>query len=213
MLNQYPVLPPIAGGNNYQNDNSERRSVSDGQQPGPYTDQEVPSSNESMMSMNNYPEQYEQHHQQPMMPPPEDTYLPDEPVLLTDFEEERLSNQIREQLGGAAAVDRLKLVYQELAAYDPNRTNSVHYSQIQMVTYQLGVREPELDEDLDRISHLSLAPVGRRYASFCHVQIRCTGTSTRLRQLRRSGSILRQMSFLDSTQSVWVSESESFSID
>ena len=163
MLNQYPVLPPIMGGNGYQNDNSERRSISDGQQPGPYTDQEVPS-NESMMSMNNYPEQYEQHQQQqqPMMPPPppEDTYLPEEPVLLTDFEEERLSNQIRDQLGGAAAVDRVKLLYQELAAYDPNRTNSVHYSQIQMVTYQLGVSEHELDKDGDRISYLSLASVG-----------------------------------------------------
>ncbi|CAF5139524.1 unnamed protein product, partial [Rotaria magnacalcarata] len=39
----------------------------------------------------------------------EDSYLPVEPVLLTDFEENRLSEQIRTQLGSGVTVDRLKV--------------------------------------------------------------------------------------------------------
>jgi hypothetical protein len=102
--------------------------VSDGQAQ-PFTDQEVP---------NNDIDYYNQQ-QQPMMNN-EDTHLPEEPILLTDYEEERLANQIRVQLGGPVAVDRLKLLYQELAAYDPQGTGSVHYSNIQSVAYQLGVK-------------------------------------------------------------------------
>ena len=69
----------------------------------------------------------------------EDPYLPEEPVLLTDYEEQRLSEQIREQLGYSSIIDRLKLFYQELTAYDRNRTNYVHYSTIQLLARQLGV--------------------------------------------------------------------------
>jgi hypothetical protein len=68
-----------------------------------------------------------------------DKYLPEEPILLTDFEEKRLAEQISRQLGSTSSVDRLKLLFQELAAFDMNRTNYVHYSQIQAVTQQLGV--------------------------------------------------------------------------
>jgi hypothetical protein len=85
---------------------------------------------------NNNTQNYEQ--QRPMTKK-EDIYLPEEPVLLTDYEEERLSEQIRTQLGNSSAVDRLKLFYQEIATYDSNVTNYVHYSNIQAVAYQLGV--------------------------------------------------------------------------
>lgn len=76
--------------------------------------------------------------QQPMMNN-EDTYLSEEPVLLTDFEEARLAEQIRSQIGAPDAVERVKVLYQELAAYDPNRTGYIHYSHIQTLAYQLGV--------------------------------------------------------------------------
>ena len=69
----------------------------------------------------------------------DDSYLPEEPVLLTDYEEQRLSEQVRVQLGSPTIIDRLKLFYQELAKYDPNVTSHVHYSNIQMVASQLGV--------------------------------------------------------------------------
>ncbi len=87
----------------------------------------------------NYNQQQQQQQQQSYMNN-EDTYLPEEPILLTDFEEQRLADHVRTQLGGTAAVDRLKLLYQELAAYDPNTTGYVHYSHIQALTYQLGVK-------------------------------------------------------------------------
>ena len=66
-------------------------------------------------------------------------YLPEEPVLLTDFEEERLSDQVRQQIGSAAAVERLKTFYQELTNYDPKRTNYVYYSVIQSTAERIGV--------------------------------------------------------------------------
>lgn len=69
----------------------------------------------------------------------EDTYLPEEPVLLTDYEEERLSEQIRTQLGNSTSVEKLKLYFQELTTYDPKVTSYVHYSDIQLVASQLGV--------------------------------------------------------------------------
>jgi len=81
---------------------------------------------------------FDQQQQQPMMNN-EDTYLPQEPVLLTDYEEERLFEQIRNQLGNSTSVDKLKLFYQELTAYDPNVTSYIHYSNIQLVASQLGV--------------------------------------------------------------------------
>lgn len=69
---------------------------------------------------------------------PEDSFLPQEPVLLTDYEEQRLSDQIREQIGNGNVIDRLKLFFQELTAYDPQMTMHVHYSTIQMLAQQLG---------------------------------------------------------------------------
>jgi len=81
----------------------------------------------------------QQQQQQPMINN-EDIYLPEEPVLLTDYEEERLSEQIRNQLGNSTTVEKLKLFYQELSAYDRNVTGYVHYSNIQLVASQLGVR-------------------------------------------------------------------------
>ena len=66
-------------------------------------------------------------------------YLPDEPVLLTDFEEERLADQVRRQIGSAAAVERLKTFYQELTNYDPKMTNYVYYSVIQSTAERIGV--------------------------------------------------------------------------
>jgi len=140
-LNQYPVLPPISSSGN-RNDNSDQRSVvSESGQGGGYYDQEVPMNENTMPSNFNDQQQQQQYYQPepPMMSQPEDTYLPQEPVLLTDFEEQRLAGQIRDQLGASAAVERLKLLYQELATYDPNRTNFVHYSQIQMLMHQLGL--------------------------------------------------------------------------
>ncbi len=87
----------------------------------------------------NFYDQQQQQQQQPMMNN-QDTYLPEEPVLLTDYEEERLSEQIRTQLGNSITVEKLKLFYQELTAYDPHVTSYVHYSNIQLVASQLGVR-------------------------------------------------------------------------
>lgn len=80
----------------------------------------------------------QQQQQQPMMNN-DDNYLPDEPVLLTDFEERRLAEQIRAQIGAPDIIDRVKLFYQELAAYDPNRSGYIHYTNIQTLAYQLGV--------------------------------------------------------------------------
>lgn len=83
-------------------------------------------------------QQQYQPQQQPMMNN-EDTYLADEPVLLTDFEEKRLADQIRSQIGAPDIIERLKVFYQELSAYDPNRSGYIHYTNIQTLAYQLGV--------------------------------------------------------------------------
>ena len=85
------------------------------------------------------PQQQQQQGDQPMTNN-NDTYLPEEPVLLTSYEEERLAEQIRVQLGRTTSVEKLKMLYQELAAYDSNVTGYVHYSNIQLVASQLGVR-------------------------------------------------------------------------
>ena len=95
------------------------------------------------LNFNNTTETYDQQQYQQQQQPMtynQDTYLPEEPILLTDFEEERLSEQIRNQLGSAGATDRIKLLYQELSAYDPTGTGYVHYSYIQSMAYQLGVK-------------------------------------------------------------------------
>jgi hypothetical protein len=68
-----------------------------------------------------------------------DLYLPAESVLLTDFEEQRLAEQIRQQLSHPTVVDRLKLFYQELSVHDPTRSNYVHHSIIRSIANQLGV--------------------------------------------------------------------------
>ncbi|CAF1276812.1 unnamed protein product [Rotaria magnacalcarata] len=144
-LNQYSVLPPISATNN-PNDTTERKSIYDGQQPQqPFYDQIVPGNDTTQqLHYNSEREYYEQQQQQqqqqqqPMMNN-EDSYLPVEPVLLTDFEENRLSEQIRTQLGSGVTVDRLKVLFQELLAHDANSTGYVHYSSIQSLTYQLGL--------------------------------------------------------------------------
>ncbi|CAF2421699.1 unnamed protein product [Rotaria sp. Silwood2] len=164
-LNQYSVLPPIpsttittANNNNNNNSNnvaSARSTRTDVSHQQTIKDQEVPT-NQSMpkdiqpldfhnVMQNSYDYQQQQ---QPMMNNI-DTYLPEEPVLLTDYEEQRLSEQLCNQLGSSTAVDRLKLFYQELTAYDPNLTSYVHYSVIQSMAYQLGLN---LQEDTLRFA-------------------------------------------------------------
>jgi len=117
VFSQYPVLPKIPANNN-QTETSGRKSVTDNQQQ---------------------QQQQQPQQQQPTMDN-EDGFLPKDPILLTDYEEERLAEQIRTQLGGDAAVDKLKLLYQQLAAYDPDTTYYVHYSIVRSVAYQLGVK-------------------------------------------------------------------------
>ena len=134
-------------------------------------------------------------------------YLPAEPVLLTDFEEQRLAGQILNQLGGNAAVDRVKFLYQELTAYDPNRTNYVHYSNIQLVAGQLGVRHLSLSP---RLFNCRLAAPGRGHLPFRHVQIRLARSTTWLRSVRRSRSVLRHVPLIDPSQSVRVSSTLDF---
>ena len=142
-------MPPISANTNRNPDVSDRKSVSDGQPA--YPDQQVPNresippedyqnSAQYYDQQQQYQPQYQQQQQQqqPMMTN-EDPYLPDEPVLLTDFEETRLAEQIRSQIGAPDIVERLKVFYQELAAYDPNRSGYIHYTNIQTLAYQLGV--------------------------------------------------------------------------
>lgn len=108
-------------------------SIKDQQVPSNDTkSKDIPPLNFNNITQNSYDQQ------QPRMNN-EDPYLPEEPVLLTDYEEERLSEQIRVQLGNSITVERLKLFYQELTAYDPNVTSYVHYTNIQLVASQLGV--------------------------------------------------------------------------
>ncbi len=127
MFSQYPVLPKIPANNN-QTETSGRKSVTDNQQQ-----QQQPQQ-----------QQQQQQQQQPQQQQPtmdnEVGFLPKDPILLTDYEEERLAEQIRTQLGGDAVVDKLKLLYQQLAAYDPDTTYYVHYSIVRSVAYQLGVK-------------------------------------------------------------------------
>jgi hypothetical protein len=136
-LNNFLVLPPIASNANGYNEGSNQSYRVDGQQA-PFKDQEVPS-NEMMFRSAVPPSNFYGQQQQQGMMNNDDSYLPEEPVLLTDYEEQRLSEQIRVQLGSPTIIDRLKLFYQELAKYDPNVTSYVHYSNIQMVASQLGV--------------------------------------------------------------------------
>ncbi|CAF3843393.1 unnamed protein product [Adineta steineri] len=150
-LNNFFVLPPIAS----------QTTRTDGQQQQPYVDQEVPSN--QMMSNGIPPINF--YGQQQGMMNNGDTYLPEEPVLLTDYEEQRLSEQIRTQLGNPTIIDRLKLFYEELAKYDPNVTNFVHYSNIQLVASQLGLN---LDEDTLRFAMCKFVSPnqGRGYVNY-----------------------------------------------
>lgn len=145
-LNQYSVLPPISAKTTTtivpNRTEASARSTRTEVHPQPTRNEEAPR-NEPMpremppLNFQNGPPMRNDY-QQPRMTN-EDPYLPEEPVLLTDYEEQRLAEQIREQLGYTTVVDRLKLFYQELTAYDRNRTNYVHYSTIQMLARQLGV--------------------------------------------------------------------------
>ncbi|CAF0832311.1 unnamed protein product [Rotaria sp. Silwood1] len=167
-LNQYSVLPPIPSAtitttnnnnnsNNSNNAASARSTRTDVPQQQTIKDQEVPI-NESIskniqplnfhnVTQNSY--DYRQQQQpQPIMNNI-DIYLPEEPILLTDYEEQRLCEQIYNQLGSSTVVDKLKLFYQELTAYDPNLSSYVHYSVIQSLAYQLGLN---LQEDTLRFA-------------------------------------------------------------
>ncbi|CAF0961782.1 unnamed protein product [Rotaria sordida] len=153
-LNQYTILPPILSAtttttnNNSNNAESARSTKTDvqqqqQQQQQTITDQEVPineikSKDIQPLNFHNIPQNSYNYQQQSMMNNI-DTYLPEEPILLTDYEEQRLSEQIYNQLRSATVVDRLKLFYQELIAYDPNLTSYVHYSVIQSLVHQLGL--------------------------------------------------------------------------
>ncbi|CAF0878807.1 unnamed protein product [Adineta steineri] len=153
-LNNFFVLPPIAS-------QTTRTDGQQQQQQQPYVDQEVPSN--QMMSNGIPPINF--YGQQQGMMNNVDTYLPEEPVLLTDYEEQRLSEQIRTQLGNPTIIDRLKLFYEELAKYDPNVTNFVHYSNIQLVASQLGLN---LDEDTLRFAMCKFVSPnqGRGYVNY-----------------------------------------------
>ncbi|CAF1263405.1 unnamed protein product, partial [Didymodactylos carnosus] len=70
--------------------------------------------------------------------PTTDNHLPNEPILLTEFEERQLASEIQNQLG-PQAIDRLKIFYQELANYDPKMTGYVHHSHIRMTSNRLGL--------------------------------------------------------------------------
>ena len=130
-LNNFLVLPPIPSKTNEYTEKSSQNNRLDGQQfQAPFKDQEVPSASSNF---------YDSQRQQPNMINNDDPYLPAEPVLLTDYEEQGLSEQIRNQLANPTIIDRLKLFYEELTKYDPNMTNYVHYSNIQLVASQLGV--------------------------------------------------------------------------
>jgi len=178
-LNQYSVLPPISGNltmnNNLRSVGSANSALKD--LPQPIKDQVI-SNNETkprdipQLNLNNATQNiYEQQRPPPPPPPPmminEDTYLPEEPVLLTDYEEERLSEQIRSQLANLITVERLKLFYQELSAYDPHVTGYVHYSNIQLVASQLGVRLVFFH--LTKLLLFFVVKFTTRYTSFCDV--------------------------------------------
>lgn len=120
-FNQYSVLPPISTRTNPIINGSRAENQQEVKRPSPEP---------SIQQMKSPPK------------PPvrsDDIYLPNEPVLLTDYEEQRLADQIRVQLTSPTIIDRLKIFYQELTAYDPERANSVHYSTIQQMANQLGV--------------------------------------------------------------------------
>ena len=150
-MSQYSVLPPISAKTTTNNRDNNRESVrtsrTDIQQTPTIKDQEP--LNRDLTSRNPLihpvsPDFYEQSQSQPqsqqqLMMLNVDTYLPEEPVLLTDYEEERLSEQICNELGYPGAVDKIKLFYHELTTYDPNLTGYVHYSTIQSIAYHLGV--------------------------------------------------------------------------
>ncbi|CAF0956004.1 unnamed protein product [Adineta steineri] len=121
VFSPYPVLPKISPDHN-PTPTSDRKSVIDTPVPQKPTPQPPPQQQQQQPVLNN-----------------EDTYLPREPILLTDYEEERLAEQIRAQLGGEAAVEKLKILYQELAAYDPNTTCYIHYNAVRSIAYQIGL--------------------------------------------------------------------------
>ena len=154
-LNQYSILPPIGGNstitNNFRSAGSANSALKE--YSSAINDQarlkDIPPLNFNDGNQNGFERAspFPQSLPPPPPPPPmmmmnnnEDSYLPEEPVLLTDYEEESLSDRIRSQLANSVTVEKLKLFYQELANYDPNVTSYIHYSNIQLVASQLGVR-------------------------------------------------------------------------
>ncbi|CAF0823317.1 unnamed protein product [Adineta ricciae] len=156
-LNNFLVLPPIPSKTNEYTERSTQNNRLDGQQlQAPFKDQEVPSTSSNF---------YDSQRQQPNTMNNDDPYLPAEPVLLTDYEEQGLSEQIRNQLANPTIIDRLKLFYEELTKYDPNMTNYVHYSNIQLVASQLGLN---LQEDTLRFAMCKFVSVdqGRGFVNY-----------------------------------------------
>ncbi|CAF3580319.1 unnamed protein product [Rotaria socialis] len=161
-FNQYSVLPPINTeivnrNNDIPRSNASARTTSTDVQSEkqPFRDQQmkfnesmpndIPPLNFNNSSQNFYgqpppppPPQQQQQQQQPMIDNI-DTYMTQEPVLLTDYEEQRLAEQVSYQLGYSSGVEKLKVFYQELTAYDPNLTRYVHYSTIQLLAAQIGL--------------------------------------------------------------------------
>ncbi|CAF3473955.1 unnamed protein product [Rotaria socialis] len=163
-FNQYSVLPPINTeivnrNNDIPRSNASARTTSTDVQSEkqPFRDQQM-KFNESMpndippLNFNNSSQNF--YGQPPPLPPPPpppqqqqqqpmidniDTYMTQEPVLLTDYEEQRLAEQVSYQLGYSSGVEKLKVFYQELTAYDPNLTRYVHYSTIQLLAAQIGL--------------------------------------------------------------------------
>ena len=137
-FNQYSVLPPIASKNNVNLNSYRNQSTA----PLPITRTEF----EPLAPVPRIPDPPALNsfvHEIPTRSTNQndDSYLPIEPVLLTDYEEHRLADQIRSQLASPNIVDRLKIFFQELISYDHQRSFFVHYSTIQMMAEQLGVKQ------------------------------------------------------------------------
>jgi hypothetical protein len=67
-----------------------------------------------------------------------ENYLPREPVILSQAEEESLLQDILRELGYYSSED-LKGFYSELTAYDPNLTGHIHHMYITLVAMRCKV--------------------------------------------------------------------------
>jgi hypothetical protein len=67
-----------------------------------------------------------------------DTYLPIEPIYLSEQEERNLMNDVSRELGNYSSND-LKNFYSELTSYDPNLTSYTHHAYISLVAMRNNV--------------------------------------------------------------------------